>query len=420
MSEINVKKEIYEISDLVLEVGNLVEAARYLGLPFSLWRKPNEQQMYFLLSFDKNLQKGAAKIEEMPPGFIVSAFTNEAIEQAGLMVGDLVFTLSTDGKVLSYQELVTTDKKSAVTSFFDYTQELIKNQALCKYNNHLFLLSEENDRTKHHYLSIVQEAVEAINEGRFDKVVLSRTKQFKIEDSFDVVGAFLKLEKAYKSAFVSLINLPETEEMWMGASPEILVEVIGQKIFKTIALAGTQTALDQEGNIIGSDDAKWGQKEIEEQALVSRYIVSCFKKIRLREYTEKGPKSALAGNLYHLKSDFEVDMVDCCFPDLGTVMLSLLHPTSAICGTPKLPAMEFILEKENYERSYYSGFIGPVNVEDVSSIYVNLRVMKIQENTATFYAGAGITAGSDAHKEWIETELKCDTLLRVINTSTHA
>jgi isochorismate synthase len=50
---------------------------------------------------------------------------------------------------------------------------------------------------------------------------------------------------------------------------------------------------------------------------------------------------------------------------------------------------------------------------------VNLRTVRFKDDKALFYAGAGITEGSDAQKEWIETELKCDTLLRIINEPPH-
>lgn len=56
-----------------------------------------------------------------------------------------------------------------------------------------------------------------------------------------------------------------------------------------MALAGTQPASGE--NPLKS--AAWTQKEIEEQALVCRYIVDCFKKIRLREYEEHGPKTIM-------------------------------------------------------------------------------------------------------------------------------
>jgi isochorismate synthase len=96
-------------------------------------------------------------------------------------------------------------------------------------------------------------------------------------------------------------------------------------------------------------------------------------------------------------------------------MLQLLHPTSAVCGMPKEPALQFILDNEKHSRAFYSGFLGPVNVASETHIFVNLRCMQIYTDKAVLYAGAGITADSDPQKEWEETELKCLTLLNVFN-----
>ena len=98
--------------------------------------------------------------------------------------------------------------------------------------------------------------------------------------------AFQKLCDLYANALVSFVSTPETEAGW-ALSPELLVSVEDKTIFKTTALAGTQPY--NEG--INLKTVAWTQKDIEEQALVERYIISCFKKIRLREYDEHGPKN---------------------------------------------------------------------------------------------------------------------------------
>ena len=181
-----------------------------------------------------------------------------------------------------------------------------------------------------------------------------------------------------------------------------------------MALAGTQSAFDQNGELIKTSEALWRQKEIEEQALVSRYIINCLKKIRVREFEEDGPKTMIAGNLMHLRTDFLIDTQEINFPQLATVMLELLHPTSAVCGMPKEPATQFIFENEGYDRTYYSGFLGPVNIKNESHIFVNLRTMQIKNTTATLYAGCGITADSSPQKEWNETQMKCMTVANVL------
>jgi len=196
---------------------------------------------------------------------------------------------------------------------------------------------------------------------------------------------------------------------WLGASPELLVSVANNK-FKTVALAGTLPYLPD----VNIKSVAWTQKEIEEQALVCRYIISCFKKIRLREYEEQGPKTTVAGNVMHLKTEYEVDMQATNFPQLGSVMLKLLHPTSAVCGMPLDKALEFLKENEGYQRQFYSGYLGPVNINKESQIFVNLRCMQIFAEKIRLYAGAGVTADSIAEQEWTETEMKMLNLQKII------
>jgi isochorismate synthase len=116
----------------------------------------------------------------------------------------------------------------------------------------------------------------------------------------------------------------------------------------------------------------------------------------------------------HLKSVFEVDMKATNFPQLGSVMLQLLHPTAAVCGMPLEPALQFLEANEGYDRGFYAGYLGPVNVNEGTDLFVNLRCMQMSGNQAVLYAGAGVTIDSLPEKEWAETEMKFNTLLNVI------
>jgi isochorismate synthase len=104
------------------------------------------------------------------------------------------------------------------------------------------------------------------------------------------------------------------------------------------------------------------------------------------------------------------------FPQLASTMLRLLHPTSAVCGVPLEPSLTFLVENEGYSRDFYSGYLGPVNIDNQIDIFVNLRCMQLLAEKATFYAGAGVTIDSIPEQEWEETEMKMNTLLRVIQS----
>lgn len=267
--------------------------------------------------------------------------------------------------------------------------------------------------TQAEYTALVQRGVAAIEARAVGKVVSSRAARRPLPPGFDPLVAFGELCRQYERAFVSLVSVPGVGT-WLGASPEVLAEVTADGHFHTMALAGTQPLLPE----VRPQDAIWRQKEIEEQALVSRYIVNCFKQLRLREYQETGPRTTVAGQLLHLRTDFEVDLKNVPAPaSLGTDMLRLLHPTSAVGGMPKVAALEFLRHHEGYDRAYYSGFLGPVNVAapGVARLFVNLRCLQLRADEAILYAGTGLTVDSDPAREWQETEYKMRTVAAVLN-----
>ena len=62
-------------------------------------------------------------------------------------------------------------------------------------------------------------------------------------------------------------------------------------------------------------------------------------------------------------------------------------------------------------RNFYSGYIR-VETEDFIQYFVNLRCAQFFENYAIIYVGGGITAESSPEKEWQETELKAEAILK--------
>jgi isochorismate synthase len=404
----------YEVCVLEdLSADDLWIAAQKLGFPSAIWKLPHTSEVKLLISVQGNELSLSPDLEKMPSGFMLSPFGFEENDPVLFMEGDIIVSYDEKGAAHSANRLG--DEHPEVKRLVQTATEL-KTEADLPYQPLAGKLCPYDD-AKQRFKRTVELAVAAINNKEFKKVVLSRTREMEINKGFEPIKAFFKLTKIYQHAFVSLVNLPQRNEMWLGATPETLVAQQPDGIFRTMSLAGTQKAFNEHGEIIPKYDIRWGQKEIEEQALVSRYIVECFKKIRLREYTETGPKTVLAGNVYHLRTEFDVDTVAVHFPELATTMLKLLHPTSAVCGVPKKESRQFIDAVEGYDRSFYSGFLGPVQVEGQSCIFVNLRTMRLKDGIATFYAGGGITEDSDPDMEWEETELKCNTLLRVIGAN---
>ncbi|MFZ2487856.1 MAG: chorismate-binding protein [Anaerolineae bacterium] len=258
------------------------------------------------------------------------------------------------------------------------------------------------------YCRLVHSAIEFIAASGVKKVVVSRAATATLPAAFSPVSTLLALCQRYPAAFVSLVAIPDVGT-WIGASPELLLST-DHRGLHTIALAGTQ-ARTQDAPLAAT---RWHAKEIEEQALVSDYIRDFFQRAGAATVQETGPHTVAAGNVVHLRTDFHVTLPPAQLLSLADRVLHELHPTSAVCGMPKDKALAFILQHEGYNRSFYSGYLGPMHVDGETHLYVNLRCMELGRGVATLYVGGGITADSDPCAEWRETELKADTLLAVL------
>jgi isochorismate synthase len=393
-TQVALKYTVEELMEILLQYGFST------GGSFAIWRKPKSNKLEIILNENIEPAKTSIILEELKPGFIVHPFADQTDQKAFYIAAEKYWNLPLEKKiseeVLPAWLLQFIDEKSDLTpKQFDP----IKTQGDFIPSEHSFLGDD-----KKHFVKLVAAGIEAIKSGTLEKVVPARTKHIKLNDDFDLAKSIYSMLIAYPNSFVNFFHIPGIGT-WVGASPEVLIETKGNH-FYTMSLAGTQPAFGE--NPLKS--AAWTQKEIEEQALVNRYIVDCFKKIRLREYEESGPKTVLAGTLLHLRSDFKVNMIATNFPQLGSVMLELLHPTSAVCGMPRKEAHDFLNQFEKLDRSFFAGYIGPVNIDHETSIYVNLRTASFQNGEAILYAGAGVTEDSDPEKEWEETELKCQII----------
>ena len=373
---------------------------------FAAWRLPNQEEFFACISTEVLPVPQEFHLESAPAGFIMHPFTVSEENKAYFLKADLLF----QGKEEKIR-ILSSSENAFTGNFFETLQQELQstgNQA-----NWHTAGKPENTATRSGYEELVQNAIDFLKKGHAEKVVPSRCAEIALSPGFTPIIGFFNLLKKYPNAFVSLVSTAETGT-WLGATPEILVVKDKQNIFRTVALAGTQKLAAG----LSPADAIWRQKEIEEQSMVVRYVISCFKKIRLREYVETGPRTVAAGNLLHLRSDFCVPLNEEEFPNLTSRMLHLLHPTSAVCGQPKEAALEFLNANENYNRRYYSGYLGPVNVQHETAVYVNLRCLELRERSAILFAGAGVTVDSDPTKEWQETELKMQTVSAALQLNT--
>jgi isochorismate synthase len=294
-----------------------------------------------------------------------------------------------------------------------------------------FMPDEFSEVDKQKHIKIVSKAVKALSAGEMDKVVLSRKEEVTLTEE-DPLVLFLDLLKNYSTAFVYCWYHPKVG-LWLGATPETLLQVEGNR-FKTMALAGTQ-------QYKGTINVDWGEKEKQEQQFVTDSILENLKRYSAEKIEISTPFTAKAGNLLHLRTDISGNLISRTDALQGVSskkiknIITALHPTPAVCGLPKEKAKQFILKEEDYHREFYTGFLGELNFQQVTqrsrsrrnvenlayravkketSLFVNLRCMKIEDGKAVLFIGGGITKDSVSEDEWQETVNKAGTMKKVL------
>ena len=260
-----------------------------------------------------------------------------------------------------------------------------------------------------------------IVEGEFTKIVLARCSHESNPEGFTPLQLFVRACHAYPRMYVSLISARRCGT-WLMATPEVLLEGQGEH-WNTMSLAGTMVLREDQMGFDnppfpaphGAHEIVWNVKNIQEQRFVSTYITERLEQVA-SFIEEKGPYTMRAGNLVHLRSDFRFTL-----PDRSRIgeLIHALYPTPAVCGLPKDAAWDFIIHNEFAPRSYYSGFVGLLDPEGETHLFVSLRCMRINGDDCCLYAGGGLLADSELETEWKETEDKMMTMRALLHSPDH-
>lgn len=254
---------------------------------------------------------------------------------------------------------------------------------------------EENARD---YTEKIARVIDFVKDNNLPKLVISRQKRLELSaisaHGINLTESFKKLCAAYPSAFAYL--LVAENQCWMGAFSEVLGHYDRQTgIFRTMSLAGTVPASEN-----------WSEKELTEQKAVSTFVRAVLSDFNPEVY-ESELQDHPSGNIRHLRTDFSIALNE---DQLGA-LVSRLHPTPAVCGIPRDICMPAIARFEAHDRRLYAGYIRVETGHDIF-YFVNLRCAQFFRNAVLAYAGGGITALSDPSKEFRETELKMEAVLK--------
>ncbi|WP_372360575.1 isochorismate synthase [Agilicoccus flavus] len=243
-------------------------------------------------------------------------------------------------------------------------------------------------------------AVERIGAGDVDKLVLARDLLARSGTDFDVAHLLRALAGSYPRTWVFAVD------GLVGATPEMLVR-LEKGLATSRVLAGTirRTGHDEADLALAASLAR-SSKDLEEHEYAVRSVADALEPHCTSMNVPETPFVLHLPNVMHLATDVAGRTSN------GASALDLaeaLHPSAAVCGTPRAAAEPVIAELERMDRGRYAGPVGWMDATGDGEWGIALRCGQVDPadpRTMRIFAGCGIVAGSDPASELAESEAK--------------
>ncbi len=246
----------------------------------------------------------------------------------------------------------------------------------------------------------VTTAVNRIQGGALDKVVLARDFTGIAGENIEPRTILKKLAAEYPSTWSFAVS------GLVGATPELLLR-LSRKMVTSRVLAGTisKTGDDERDLALAASLAR-SSKDLEEHVYAVRSVADALEPLCTSTNVPESPYVLHLANVMHLATDVTGALVEKLAHVDAFTILEHLHPSAAVCGTPREQAASLIAEIEGMSRGRYAGPVGWIDAAGDGELGIALRCGQIQGRSIRIFAGCGIVAGSDPDKELAESEAK--------------
>ena len=248
----------------------------------------------------------------------------------------------------------------------------------------------------------VARAVEKIRENQLEKVVLARFASATSDSPIKTRNLLKELSHEYPSTWVY------SNTGLVGATPELLVR-LSKSLVTSRILAGTiRKTGDDERDLALAGSLARSSKDLEEHEYAVRSVADALAPLCSSTNVPESPFVLHLSNVMHLATDVTGVLSDNSSPADIFDLVSRLHPSAAVCGTPTEVAERTIDEIEGISRGRYAGPIGWIDANGDGELGIALRCGQIGNDgkSIRIYAGCGIVAGSDPEREYAESQAK--------------
>ena len=189
----------------------------------------------------------------------------------------------------------------------------------------------------------------------------------------------------------------------VGATPELLVRRTDGHV-ESIVLAGSAARgreIDEDKRL--GEELLTSSKDRTEHDIAVASVLERLTPVAAGVSADPQPWLLQLANVQHLATRISARIDR---PLSALRLAGLLHPTAAVCGTPRGSAMERIRATEGMDRGRYAGPVGWVDAQGNGEFGIALRCAEVTGRTARLFSGAGIVGESLPELELEETRLK--------------
>jgi len=250
-------------------------------------------------------------------------------------------------------------------------------------------------------------AISAIKSDQLEKVVLARDPSAHSTTEIDARQLIKRLE----------IEYPLVDGL-IGATPELLVR-LNKSLVTSRVLAGTiRKTGDEDRDLALAASLAKSSKDLEEHEYAVRSVADALAPFCTSTNVPESPFVLHLSNVMHLATDVTGVLNDSAKPTDIFTLISKLHPSAAVCGTPTEKAQKLIGELEEMDRGRYAGPVGWIDAHGDGEIAIALRCGQLSNNNKSIriFAGCGIVAGSDPEKEFAESQAKLMPMRTALET----
>ncbi len=249
------------------------------------------------------------------------------------------------------------------------------------------------------YVERVEQVRRLIAAGTVYQVNLCRVLRAPLDEAASLDGLAGILAAGNPAPYATRVHLPDCGVDLVSASPELFLRRDGERVASAPIKGTGRVAADLTG------------KDVAENVMIVDLVRNDLSRV-----CRTGSVAVLDALAVESHPGL-VQLVSTVTGDLAAGrgwadVLAATFPPGSVSGAPKSTALSTIAALEATARGPYCGALGWVDADAAKGeLAVGIRTFWREDGSLCFGTGAGITWGSDAQREWRETELKAAHLL---------